>query len=191
MKIATTTRAFHEGVKLSSHRGDEIRWTSTGHLSVRLLDASGTVPIAGREVRVAIPGEGTLTLTSAADGIVFHPDVPYQDYELDLGGAVVQVPAVGERNELHERHVASAPIGFVHALIYKPNGRELADAEVTLTYPSGATATVRTDAGGIVRHQEAEPGKGDVVVAHEFGDARVPLSASPQKLVRVTLESQT
>lgn len=191
MKIATTTKAFREGIKLSAAKGDEVRWTSTGHLSVRLLDASGTVPLAGREVRVDVPGEGRLTLTSAQDGLVFHPDVPYQDYVLDLGSSRVQVPAVGERSELHERHVVTQPIGFVHALIYKPNGRELADAEVTLTFASGATATVRTDAGGVIRHQEPAPGQGDVVVEHEFGRAEVPAFASPQKLVRATLESQT
>jgi len=60
VKTKTTTKQFREGVKLSPKGGDEIRWESTGHLSVRLFDASGTIAVTGRALQVAIPGERIL-----------------------------------------------------------------------------------------------------------------------------------
>jgi hypothetical protein len=191
VKTKTTTTQFREGVKLSSKGGDEIRWGSTGHLSVRLLDASGTIPLAKRAVTVVVPGEGTVSLETDDDGELFHPDVPYQDYELDLDGLKVLVPAVGERSEVHERHVVVAPMGFVQAVIYGPGGTVLAGAKLELEFASGARVEAQTDEAGVVRCHQADPGDGDVTIRCEHGQCTTRPMASPQKLVRLTLEDRT
>lgn len=189
-KLTTTTKQFREGVRLSPKGGDEVRWESTGHLSVRLLDASGTVPLAGRTITVTVPGEGTLSLETDQDGELFHPDVPYQDYKLDLEGVTVFVPAVGERSEVHERHVVAAPIGFVQAVVYDAHEMVLADAALEVEFASGATVKTRTDDAGVLRCQQLEPGDGDVVIRHERGQCTTACLASPQKLVRLALEDR-
>ncbi len=189
MKVKTTTKKFREGVKLSGKNGDEVHWESTGHLSVRLLDASGSHPLVAREVAVEIPGEGKVTLNTDDDGEVFHPDVPYRDYELDVGGIKVTVPAVGDKAEVHERHVAAAPMGFVQAVLYDAHGGLLDDIEVKVRFASGETVIATTDDNGIFRCHQATPGDGDVEITCEFGRATTRALASPQKVVRLELES--
>ena len=189
MKIKTTVKELREGVKLSSKKGDEVQWESTGHLSVRLLDASGHHALAGRSVTVDIPGEGSVSLETNDKGEVFHPDVPYKDYELDVDGVKVFVPAVGEKSEVHERHVAAARIGFVQAVIYSPHGMLLADAKLEVQFPSGNSVDAKTDEDGVMQCHHADPGEGDATIRHESGEGKTPVLGSPQKLARLTLEA--
>lgn len=188
VKIETTTKKFREGVKVSK-TGDEVRWESTGHLSVRLLDASGSYPLVARPVTVDIPGEGKVSLETDDDGEVFHPDVPYRDYELDVDGVKVTVPAVGDKAEVHERHVAAAPMGFVQAVLYDPHGNLLDDIKLKVTFGSGETVDATTDQHGIFRCHQATPGDGDVEITCDVGRATTKVLASPQKVVRLALES--
>ncbi len=189
MKITTTTKKFREGVKLSGKKGDEVRWDSTGHLSVRLLDASGSFPLVARSVSVDIPGEGKVTLETDDDGEFLHPDVPYQDYELDVGGIKVTVPAVGEKSEVHERHVAAAPMGFVQAVLYDAHDRLLDDTKVVVKFASGVQVDATTDEHGVLRCHHEDPGAGDVEITCDFGRATTTPMASPQKVVRIAFES--
>ena len=188
MKVTTTKKKFREGVKIGK-KGDEVRWESTGHLSVRLLDASGSFPLVARSVSVDIPGEGKVTLETDDDGELLHPDVPYQDYELDIGGIKVTVPAVGEKSEVHERHVAAAPMGFVQAVLYDTHNRLLDAVDVVVKFASGAQVEATTDEHGIVRAHHEDPGSGDVEITCDFGRATTKALASPQKVVRIAFES--
>jgi hypothetical protein len=188
VKINTTTKKFREGVKVGK-KGDEVRWESTGHLSVRLLDASGSYPLVARSVTVDIPGEGTVTLETDDDGELLHRDVPYQDYELDVGGIQVVVPAVGETTEVHERHVAAAPMGFIQALLYDAHFRLLEDTKVSVKFASGATIEATSDKHGLLRCHHADPGSGDVELTCDFGRATTKPLASPQKVTRIAFES--
>ena len=108
-RIDTTLRDLRKAVTLSGDESFVVSYEPYGHLSVRLLDASGTVPLALYAVGVEIPGEGKVDLKSDRDGKVFHPDVPFQDYELELEGDdgpfTVFVPAVASRADVHDRHV--------------------------------------------------------------------------------------
>lgn len=189
MKVKTTTKEFREGVKLSAKTGDEVRWESTGHLSVRLLDASGSYPLVARTVTFEIPGEGKVSLQTDDDGEVFDADVPYQDYELDVDGIKVTVPAVGDKAEIHERHVAAAPMAFVQAVLYDAHGNLLEDVDVKVNFASGDTVDATTDDYGIFRCHQATPGDGDVEITCDFGHVTTKALASPQKVVRLTLES--
>lgn len=188
MKIKTTVKELREGVKLSSKTGDEVQWESTGHLSVRLLDASGHHPLVERAVSVDVPGEGTVSLQTNGKGEVFHPDVPYKDYELDVDGIKVLVPTVGEKTEVHERHVAAAPMGFVQGVVYGVHGMVLVDTRLEVQFASGATLEVVTDDDGMMRCHCKEPGDGDVTIRHETGTCSMRPLASPQKLMRLKLE---
>ena len=190
MKIQTTTKKFREGVRLSGKTGDEIRWESTGHLSVRLLDASGSFPLVARSVSVEIPGEGKVALETDDDGAILYPDVPYQDYELDLEGIKVCVPAVGDRSEVHERHVAAAPMGFVQAVLYDAHDHLLEHTNVEVRFASGATVHATTDEHGILRCHHVDPGDGDVEITCNLGRATVRAMASPQKVMRIALAAK-
>lgn len=166
--LKTTTRALREG--LAVRAGMTIAWPSTGYLSAQLLDASGQVPLAGREVRVEIPGEGPIALVADPDGRVFHPDVPFQDYELDLGERVrVWVPAVANRDEVHARHVAEVVYGFARLQLRDSDGGALTGA-LTLRGPAG-TLELSADADGAVQH--ATPiASGDYQLELARGDGR-------------------
>src|SRR5687767_8103833 len=112
-KIETTTKKLKAGVAFSDPQL-EVKWESTGHLSAQLFDASGTVPLARRSLSVEVPGEGKVELTTDDDGVLFHPDVPFQDYVLELeGGVEATLPAVATRAEVHRRIVAEVTFGFV------------------------------------------------------------------------------
>jgi hypothetical protein len=169
-KIETTTKKFKEGLKLTGD-GSEVKWESTGHLSVRLLDASGAVPLAGRAISVEIPGEGKVSLEADPDGKAFHPDVPFQDYELDLGeGVKVHVPAVANRGDVHERHVVEVVFGFVNLHLRDLDGFGLAGGKATLSGPGG-TVEIRVGRDGTAAHRDPLP-EGDYDISWEHGDAR-------------------
>lgn len=158
MKITTTTKKFREGVKLSGIKGDEIRWESTGYLSVRLLDAWGAHPVAKRKVTVEIPGEGKIELESDDDGKIFHPDVPFQDYELDLGDKVkVHAPAVANREEVQERHVPDVSNAYVRMLVRDIYGFPAVDDRLTLEGPDGTNIEVVTDEVGYAEYEGVLP----------------------------------
>ncbi|MCA9677105.1 MAG: hypothetical protein H6709_16085 [Kofleriaceae bacterium] len=152
-KIETTTKAFKEGVALRGADA-EIQWESTGHLSVQLFDASGQVALAGRHVRVDIPKEGLVELDADGDGKVSHPDVPFQDYELDLGdGLKVYVPAVATPDEVHERHVVGITYVKLALQLRDPDGFPLGGGEVSIRGPGGAL-DARVAADGKVELRE-------------------------------------
>jgi len=131
-KIDTTTKAFREGVAVATSKST-IRWEPTGHLSVKLLDTSGTKPINGCSVTVDIPKEGNVSLETDTDGVIFHPDVPFQDYELDLGDlGKVKVPAVAARNEQHRCPVPAAKRGWIDLAIVDDQGLPILDGIVTV-----------------------------------------------------------
>ena len=186
-KITTTTRKFREGVKLSQAEA-EVTWESTGHLSVRLLDASGSFPLKKRRLSVDIPEEGKVDLETDDDGELLHPDVPFQDYDLDLDGVKVTVPAVGEKSEVHERHAVAVPIGFVHVVVSDPDGHPLVDERLAVTFPSGKRVEVRTDHSAVLRCEELDPGDGEVSIIHVSGRGVLKAAASPQKIVSLRLE---
>ncbi len=187
MKITTTTKKFREGVKLSGKKGDEVRWDSTGHLSVQLLDSYGSHPVAKRKVSVEIPGEGKVELESDDDGKIFHPDVPFQDYELDLGEKVkVHAPAVSNRDDVQERHVPDISRGHVRILVRDDLGFPVEDF-VTLEGPDGATFEIETDDVGYGEHDEAlVPGK--YKVKGLMGEAEIELAEHADGLVLVMLK---
>jgi hypothetical protein len=164
-KIETTTAKFKAGIRLTGDN-PEIRWESTGHLSVQLFDASGAMPLVGRAISVEIPREGKVTLETDADGKAFHADVPFQDYELDLGeGVKVVVPAVANRDEVHERHVVDVVFGFANLHLRDPDGFALGHGTITLEGPGG-TVQAQVTRDGLVRHREPLP-QGDYTLAWE------------------------
>jgi len=145
--IQTTAKQLRAGIAVAATRST-ICWEPTGHLSVQLYDASGTTPLAGCPVRVAIPDEGTLSLEADARGAIAHPDVPFQDYELDLGArGKVTVPAVAARHEQHRCAVPGAKLGWVDLVIVDDRGLPVDDGEVALA----GEALVRGDAPGHAR----------------------------------------
>ncbi len=155
MKIETTTKKLREGVKVS--KGDEVRWESTGHLSVRLLDSSGTVALAKRAVKFSVPDEGTIEMETDDDGKVFHPDVPFQDYELDLGdGVKVHAAAVANRDEVLDRYVYEVELGFTNLQLREADGTPIGSGLVTI---SSAEKTVEAylDNKGILDSDEPLP----------------------------------
>lgn len=156
-KVETTTKRFKEGIALSGDK-TEIHWESTGYLSVRLLDEFGEVPLAGRECRVQVPGEGEVVLESDDDGWVRHPDVPFQDYELDLGeGAKVHVPAVASPEDRHHRHVPGVRFSFVNLALCLDDGSPVANTEITVEGPDGEQLRLMTDEHGFARDPTPRP----------------------------------
>jgi hypothetical protein len=186
-RIETTTRALREGLSLGEAE-TEVVWESTGHLSVRLLDASGSIPLGRRSVTVDIPGEGNVRLETDADGRLAHPDVPFRDYELDLDGLKIRVPAVGERHEVHERHAATVPLGFVHAVLLDAGGLVLEREPVRVEFPAGVI-DARTDGAGVLLCRHEDPGEGEIVIRHARGSVKTRATANPQKLIRLRLEA--
>jgi hypothetical protein len=155
MKIETTTKKLRDGVKISN--GDEVRWESTGHLSVRLLDSSGTVPLAKRLVKFSVPQEGTVEKETDDDGKVFHADVPFQDYELDLGdGVKVHAAAVANRDEVLDRYVFEVERGFTNLQVREADGTPIGSGRVTI---SSAEKTVEAylDDEGVLDSDEPLP----------------------------------
>lgn len=187
MKITTTTKKFREGVKLSGKKGDEIRWESTGHLSVQLLDSYGAHPIAKRKVSVEIPGEGKVELESDDDGKIFHPDVPFQDYELDLGEDVkVHAPAVSNKTDVQERHVPDVSHAHIRVLVRDDLGFPVEDV-LTFEGPDGTTIEITTDDIGYGEHDDVLP-PGTYKVKGAMGEAEVELAEHGDGLVLVMLK---
>lgn len=134
MKITTTTKNFRDGVKLSGKKGDEVHWESTGHLHVRLLDSSGTVPLAKRAVKFNVPGEGSVEKESDDDGTLFHPDVPFQDYDPDIGdGVKVYAAAVANRDEKLDRYVYEVELAFANVQVREEDGTPVGPGKLTLS----------------------------------------------------------
>lgn len=191
MKIETTTKKFREGVKLSGPKGDEVKWESTGHLSALLLDASGSEPVVGRAVSVEVPGEGKVELESDSDGKVFYPDVPFADYELDLGDHVtVHAPAVANRADVQVRHVPKITHGFLRVLVRDADGFARGNAHLTFEGPDGVAHEVNTDDHGLAE-QEGALRSGTYKITSEYGTAEVDLADHASGLVMVTLEVES
>lgn len=130
-KIETTTKEFRAGIAVSA-TNSTVHWEPTGYLSVRLLDASGTQPVVGCFVMVNVPKEGTVTIESGKDGAIFYPDVPFQDYELDLGDeGKVTVPAVALASEQHICPVPTAKLAWVDLVIVDDKGLPVSDGPVS------------------------------------------------------------
>ena len=187
MKIQTTTKQLREGVRLTAKTGTVIQWESTGHLSVRLLDASGSHPLVARSVTVEIPDEGKVTLESDARGTVFHPDVPFRDYELDLGDAIkVQVPAVANRDDVQDRHVPGVTLAFVRLMVRDVDGFPCTDATLVLAGADGASAEARTDERGYAELPDVLPA-GTYRVTGDAGVCEAALPDHTAGLIVVTL----
>jgi hypothetical protein len=186
--IKTTTREFKEGIALRAAEGTEVHWESTGHINVRLLDEVGEAPLAGRVVKVDVPGEGTIELTADANGRIAHPDVPFGDYELDLGDrVVVHVPAVANPGDLHERHVPGVRVGYAVLMVSDAQGEPLPTLELVFDGPESFTLV--TDDDGMARDPTARaPGPYDLTT--RAGNAKVTLSPKPKVITIVTLEPE-
>lgn len=186
-KVETTTKKFkEEGVRISV-KGTEIHWESTGHLSVRLTDELGQVPLVDRAVKIQIPNEGVVELVTDKEGKIFHPDVPFQEYDLDLGdGLRVHVPAVANRSDVHERHVPSARIAFANIALFDEAGDVIADAEVQLEGPDGESFTAKTDAVGMI--SDPTPRRdGSYKLTCDAGAADITLASHPNGISIVRL----
>ena len=150
-RIETNLRDLRKAVTLSGDESFVVAYEPFGHLSVRLLDASGTVPLALYAVSVEIPGEGKVALKSDRDGKIFHPDVPFQDYELELEGddgpITVFVPAVASRAEVHARHVPTEHHLYVDLELRTHDGSILGKVAVTVE-GGGKSFDLTTDADG-------------------------------------------
>lgn len=146
-KLETTTKEFRAGLAVSETK-TTIKWDPTGHISVQLLDTSGTRPLTSIEVTVDVPKEGAVSLTSDAEGMLFHPDVPFQDYELDLGDlGKVRIPAVASRGERHLCPVPKATLGWIDLDLVDDRGIPIAkgavqvdDVELTIGDAGRATS---------------------------------------------------
>lgn len=186
-KVETTTKKFkEEGVRISGN-GTEIHWESTGHLSVRLLDELGVVPLGAREVKVQIPKEGLVELVTDSDGKVFHPDVPFEEYELDLGGGVrVYAPAVANRSDVHDRHVPGVRLVYANLVLFDAAGEFMPDTEVTLEGPDGESFTASTDGAGTISDATPRPG-GPYKLTCSAGTADTELAARPDGIGVVRL----
>lgn len=186
-KVVTTTKKFkEEGVRISA-KGTEIHWESTGHLSVQLTDELGQVPLVERAIKVQIPDEGMVELVTDKDGKIFHPDVPFQEYELDLGDGVrVHVPAVANRSDVHERHVPGVRIAFANIALFDEAGDVIADTELQLVGPDGESFTAKTDAVGMISDRTPRP-SGTYKLTCDAGAADVTLASHPNGISIVRL----
>ncbi|HEY0993317.1 MAG TPA: hypothetical protein VGD80_39970 [Kofleriaceae bacterium] len=185
-KIETTTREFKEGIAIRD--GATISWESTGHLAVQLYDATGTVPLAGRTVEVVVPREGKLALETDGDGKVFHADVPFQDYELDLGSGVkVHAPAVSNPGDLQARHVPPIAYAFARLHVRRAHGLPVRGVALELRGPEDTQLSLRTDDDGFAEHKEPVPA-GDYEIECAEGTATVALPDHPHGLAIVHLE---
>jgi hypothetical protein len=182
-KMKTTTKDFKAGLKVDGSN-PTIEWESTGHLAVRLSDELGQAPLAGKTVKVTIPGEGAVELITDDDGVIKHPDVPFQDYELDLGDAKVHVPAVANPDDVHDRHVPGIFLGFVAMYVTDEAGDPVAETKLRLEGPQ--TLEVTTDRAGLVSRDGPLP-PGTYRITSERGRAELTLSARGGGLAIVTL----
>lgn len=181
--IKTTTKDFKGGLKVDG-KHPTIEWESTGFLAVRLTDELGQAPLAGRTVKVTIPGEGAVELVTDADGVIKHPDVPFQEYELDLGDAKVHAPAVANPDDVHERHVPGVFFGFVTMYVSDEAGDPVAGATLALTGP--ASLEVSTDPGGLAWLEAPVP-DGTYQITSDHGRAELTLPRRSGGIALVTL----
>lgn len=187
-KIETTTREFKEGIAIRD--GATISWESTGHLAVQLYDATGTVPLAGRTVEVVVPVEGKLAIEADGAGKVFHADVPFQDYELDLGGGVkVHAPAVSNPGDLQARHVPGIAFAFARLHVRQAHGIPVRSLALDLRGPEATHLNLWTDEDGFAEHGEPVPA-GDYELECAQGTATVALPDHPHGLAIVHLEAK-
>jgi hypothetical protein len=182
--IKTTTKDFLEGVAVKDDQ-PTIEWESTGYLHVRLMDEFGQAPLADRALSVFLPTEGPLELRTDADGVVFHPDVPFQDYDLSIDGQVVCAPAVADRGTRHERHVPGQRVGFVNLLIVDDGFTGVGGERFTLSGP--ATVELTTAEGGLATHPTPLPA-GAYQLEGAAGRAAVTLGARADGFTIVQLQ---
>ena len=76
-----------------------------GCLSIVLFEDTGAAPIANTDYRIAGPDGQSYSGTTDADGYLFHPDVPIDDYDLTVGDITVKVPTVLRQDERHLQRV--------------------------------------------------------------------------------------
>lgn len=187
--IETTTKELRAGIAIDA-KGTTVKWESTGHLSVQLLDASGTVPLTRHALTVDIPKEGSVSLETDDAGKLFHPDVPFIDYELDLGdcGKVV-APAVASRSEVHRCAVVKAPLRWVDLLLVDDDGLPISTGTVTV---DGQTFNLETsEEPGRVRIRKpiaTNSEKVQVTVDEDQSEVELPLLPVPTT-VRVSRKS--
>lgn len=186
-KIETTTKKFKEGIRLTADKS-EVQWESTGHLSVRLFDATGALALAGRKVSVDVPGEGKVELEADEQGKVFHPDVPFQDYELDLGdGVKVHAPAVSNPGDVQERHVPGIAFAFVRLHVRNAHGIPCPNLALELSGPGGTSLSLDTDRHGVASRGEAVP-SGAYMIESDQGKATITLPDFAEGVVVVQLQ---
>lgn len=189
-KVETTTKKFREqGVRVSDSNV-EIHWESTGHLSVRLTDEFGEVPLAERAVTVEIPKEGLVELVTDKDGKLFHPDVPFQEYELDLGDDVrVHATAVANKTEVQARHVPGIRFVYANIILFDEAGEALPDTAVQLEGPDGATSRMTTDSAGMIEDRTPRP-EGKYKLTCAAGSAEIALASRINGISIVNLEGE-
>lgn len=145
--------------------------------TVQLTDELGQVPLAERTVKVQIPKEGQVELVSDGDGKIFHPDVPFEEYELDLGDGVrVHASAVANRTEVHARHVPGVRVVFANIMLFDEAGEVIPDMEVQLEGPDGESFTAKTDSVGTINDSKARP-DGEYKLTCAAGSATIKLAA--------------
>ena len=190
-KVETTTKKFREGVQLNQPVA-EISWESTGHLSVRLLCGHGVTPLVARKVKVVIPGEGIVELETDDDGRVSYPDVPFKDYELDLGdGVKVSVPAVATPGRVQERHVPEVFHGVRQVVICDAEGFPLERTRVRFESDAGPIEAVSDDHGVCKLPTPIPPGSCEVTVfagKTAIGKTSIDLSTDAEEIERLCLE---
>jgi hypothetical protein len=81
-----------------------------GFLSIVVYDDSGRGLVANTDYRIEGPNGRNYSGTTDADGYLFHPDVPIEDYKLTVGGKSVQVPVVLHQGERHLQRVTGYQI---------------------------------------------------------------------------------
>jgi hypothetical protein len=188
-KIETTTKKFKEGVRLSGDK-TEIHWESTGYIAVRLTDEFGEGPLAKRGLTVDIPKEGVVELTTDDDGCVRHPDVPFQEYEIDLGDDKrVHIPAVADPRDLHERHVPGVFHAFANLVVSDEAGDLVVDTDLSVEGPDGSTFVVRTDANGLANDPTPRP-PGSYTIRAPAGVATDALASRRTGIAIVTLKPE-
>jgi hypothetical protein len=178
-RIDTNLRELRKAVKLSGDESFVVSYEPFGHLSVRLLDASGTVPLALYAVSVDIPGEGKVSLKSNRDGKVFHPDVPFQDYELELEGddgpVTVFVPAVAARSDVHDRHVPTEHHLYVDLELRTHDGSILRKVAVTVEGGGKSFDLTTDEEGRIARALPVYPASYRVTHAGLTAEVELPV----------------
>lgn len=158
-----------------------------GWIAVRLLDASGSVPLVRAPVRLELPDLGPLALESDDDGRVLVAGVPFADHDLLVGEDRVPAPAMPAPEPVHRRHVPHAKRGFARLQVRDPDGFPLDDAQVELVAPDGTARRFATDGEGHVSDVAAlAPGAHTVRIVGAA--ATVELPTSPRDLVIAYLQ---